>query len=103
MIFCTRPLQCETEVSNVQGFAVYVDGTLHGNLTSPQEFFHVDGGDPINLDGEIVLCGRSDKQTSRFFEGRVAQLALFDAYLEDYEVLSSPHFHPPPPPKKNGK
>jgi hypothetical protein len=75
----------------LQGYALYIDGALHANLTSPQAFFHVDGGDPINIDTNIVLCGRSDAQTSRFFDGRVAQLALFDTSLQAGEVCTRCH------------
>lgn len=35
---------------------------------------------------DVVLCGRSDRSASRFFDGRVAQLALFDEPLSPAAV-----------------
>ena len=35
---------------------------------------------------DVVLCGRSDRSASRFFDGRVAQLALFDEALSPAAV-----------------
>ena len=35
----------------------------------------VDGGAPLLLDGNITLCGRSDLDSSRFFNGAPASSA----------------------------
>lgn len=33
-----------------------------------------DGGSPFSLNGSIVLCGRSDGDAERFFDGSIAYL-----------------------------
>ena len=48
----------------------------------------VDGGDPIILNGTIALCGRSDNNTLRGFNGRLAQLSLFNASLTNSSVAA---------------
>jgi hypothetical protein len=35
----------------------------------------------MSLNGTIVLCGRSNNMTERFFDGRLTQLAIFDSAL----------------------
>lgn len=47
---------------------------------------HVDGGAPMNLNGPIVLCGRSGNDTVRGYNGRLTQLAVFDAALTPVQV-----------------
>lgn len=55
----------------------------------------VTGGDPIELDGEINLCGRAENSTDRFFDGSMAHLSVFNTPLSAdnvrnlYEVLLS--------------
>lgn len=51
------------------------------HLASPQSFFDVSGGDPIYINGSLVLCGRSDNAAERFFNGKIAQFAVFDNAL----------------------
>lgn len=48
---------------------------------------HNDGGAPLQLDGPIVLCGRSDNDTLRGYNGRLTQLALFDTALSPLQVF----------------
>lgn len=56
--------------------------TSTGSLRDPTDYWHVDGGAPLARSAvDVVLCGRSDRSASRFFDGRVAQLALFDEAL----------------------
>ncbi len=47
---------------------------------------HVDGGGRMRLGGPIVLCGRSDNDTSRGYNGALTQLALFDGPLTPVQV-----------------
>jgi hypothetical protein len=47
---------------------------------------HIDGGKPMQLDGPIVLCGRSDNDTQRGYNGRLSQLAIFDTALSPLQV-----------------
>jgi hypothetical protein len=39
------------------------------------------------LDGPIVLCGRSDNDTLRGYNGRLTQLAIFDTALSPLQVF----------------
>jgi hypothetical protein len=73
-----------------QGYAVYVDGVLRGALQAPRAYFHVDGGAPLNITGDWVLCGRADGAAGRTFDGRIAQLSFFDNALSAFEAR-----HPP--------
>ena len=50
---------------------------------------HVDGGAPLRMDGPIVLCGRSDNDSTRGYNGRLTQLALFNRALTPVEVYAS--------------
>ncbi|KDD71637.1 hypothetical protein H632_c4646p0, partial [Helicosporidium sp. ATCC 50920] len=43
-------------------------------------------GGALTLDGPIVLCARTDKAADRFFDGRVAHLALFQNALDAPQV-----------------
>ena len=47
---------------------------------------HIDGGKPIKLKGPIVLCGRSDNDTLRGYNGRLSQLAIWDEALSPLQV-----------------
>ncbi len=46
------------------------------------------GGDPADLDGNIILCGRTDRDADRFFNGSIAHLALFDSAVTQFEVAT---------------
>lgn len=65
---------------------MYVDGVFKAALTAPQDFFQVDGGKPIYADGPIVLCDRADHMPGRTFDGKIAQLTIFDAALTENNV-----------------
>lgn len=69
---------------------MYVDGVLRGSLQAPRAYFHVDGGDPMNIKSDIVLCGRADHAPGRTFDGKIAQLAFFDDALSAYQACSVP-------------
>lgn len=55
-----------------------------GPASSPHK--QIDGGDPMVLDGDVVLCARSDDPSGRHFDGRLAYLGLYDAALEEGQV-----------------
>lgn len=63
-----------------------MDGIFRAALTSPQDFFQVDGGRPIYADGPIVLCDRADHFPGRTFDGNIAQLSIYDAALTENNV-----------------
>ena len=65
---------------------MYVDGILRGALQAPRAFFHVDGGDLMNITSDIVLCGRSDHAPGRTFNGKISQLAFFNDALSAFQA-----------------
>lgn len=40
----------------------------------------------MQLDGNVVLCGRSDDPSGRHFDGRLAYLGLYDQALDEAQV-----------------
>lgn len=46
----------------------------------------VDGGDPIRLGGEIVLCSRDNVTSERHYSGSLAHLSLFDTTLNTQQI-----------------
>jgi hypothetical protein len=93
-----------THPAGGKGYEVYVDGARRASIgggsglttsgdgpakVTAGDYFTVGGGAPLNIGSDIVLCGRSDSATARFFDGRVAQLSLFDTGLgpEGVEAL----------------
>jgi len=78
-----------TRPAGGKGFDLYVDGARRAGVgpgATAGDFFSVGGGAPLNLGSDIVLCGRSDASTARFFDGRVSQLSLFDKALDPAAV-----------------
>lgn len=45
--------------------------------------YNIDGGNPLNLDGSIFLCGRSLGDDARGYDGRLAGLGIYNTYLTD--------------------
>ena len=87
--------QAMSELFAVQGFQIFVDGMYMAALTDPQPFFSVSAGQGFSIDGPIVLCGRSDLASGRFFEGKIAHFSVFDSPLTNATV-SRLETHPPP-------
>jgi hypothetical protein len=54
---------------------------MNGDLT-----ISLDGGDPIDLLGDIVLCSRDAIDDDRHYSGSLAHLSLFDAALLPSQV-----------------
>ena len=46
----------------------------------------IGGGAPIDLSNPIHVCGRSDGEPTRVFDGSVAHLALFNTMLTDHQI-----------------
>lgn len=46
----------------------------------------VDGGDPMQLTGEIVLCSRDNVTQDRHFSGSLAHLSLFNTTLTPQHI-----------------
>ena len=51
-----------------------------------RELPQVDGGRAIYADGPITLCDRADRTPGRGFDGRLSQLAIYDAALTESNV-----------------
>ena len=46
----------------------------------------VDGGKPLEIDGDMVLCGRSDDTAQRGYTGSLAELAIWNTILTAQQV-----------------
>lgn len=76
-----------------KGYRLYLDGSLvaQTNSTTPEygpdgSLLVVNGGAPLNLTGNIVLCTRSDDPAQRHFDGNLAYLAVWDNVLLPEQV-----------------
>lgn len=49
------------------------------------------GGLPIFADGDIFLCGRTDHNPERHFDGSVTQLSIYDVRLTEEQVQDLYH------------
>lgn len=65
-----------------------MDGIFRAALTAPQDYFQINGGRPIYADGPIVLCDRADHFPGRSYDGKIAQLSIYDAALTENNVCS---------------
>ena len=76
------------------GYRLYVDGKLAGGMNTSVApvssdsgvEFHVDGGDPMEIDGDIALCTRSYDNAVRHFDGDLAYLSIWDHALNAKQV-----------------
>lgn len=48
----------------------------------------LDGGDPMNLLGDIVLCSRDSLVDDRHYSGKIAHLSLFSLPLTPSQIQS---------------
>ena len=46
----------------------------------------MDGGKALEIDGDIVLCGRSDETAQRGYTGSLAELAIWDTAITAAQV-----------------
>lgn len=73
-------LTLSTQPGGGSGFAMYLDGTLVGNVSAATRvmvngvLMPVAGGDPILPQGNITLCDRADGNADRNFNGQLAQV-----------------------------
>ena len=65
-----------------QGYEVWIDGIFMARTKRT-------GGEPILNVTELVLCGRSDLGAQRFFDGRIAHLAVYDVAINSATVWPS--------------
>lgn len=80
------------------GFLLYIDGQAAAQLPPsgiPDEavyygpnnsVYYEDGGNPINLTGNVYLCARTDADSQRFFSGSIAQLGFFNVALNSSSI-----------------
>lgn len=52
---------------------------------------NIDGGQAMNIDGKIVLCGRSDRDMARGYSGKLAELAIWDQSLSPAQAADIYH------------
>ena len=64
-------------------------------LDKLSDMLQVDGGRAIYADGPITLCDRADRTPGRGFDGRLAQLAVYDAALTESNVRTETHISCP--------
>jgi hypothetical protein len=50
--------------------------------------YQVDGGNPMQLNNNIYLCGRSTIDDARGFNGRLASLSLYDTDLNTAQIAA---------------
>lgn len=87
-------LTLTSEQQGGPGYRMYVDGQLAADLnartiaSSQSPELHVDGGDPMNLTGSIVLCSRSDDPSDRHLDGNLAYLSLYDEALQGEQIAA---------------
>lgn len=68
---------------DVNGYMIYMDGELVSQTPGHDE---IDGGDPIYINKAIHLCGRSDKNKKRHFDGSLSKLSIFDYALNKKQI-----------------
>eukprot|EP01025_Chloroclados_australasicus_P044240 TRINITY_DN4782_c0_g1_i1.p1 TRINITY_DN4782_c0_g1~~TRINITY_DN4782_c0_g1_i1.p1 ORF type:complete len:770 (+),score=55.11 TRINITY_DN4782_c0_g1_i1:95-2404(+) len=70
------------------GYLIYVDGMIvadrSDNNTDSEDY--VFDGNPIELDGAMFLCASPELESSNSFQGKIAQLSLYNTVLGEEEV-----------------
>ncbi|KAK9823790.1 hypothetical protein WJX72_005525 [[Myrmecia] bisecta] len=84
-----------THTDSSAGFEMWIDGALVASESANQTYTGsdgvvktLDGGHPVYLDDNIILCGRSRGDDTRGYNGRLAQLALWDAALTPDQIAA---------------
>lgn len=62
--------------------------TIAYPLRAPSTLPQVDGGGPLQLGGNVVLCSRYDADTERHYDGELAYLSLWDQALTPSQVAA---------------
>ncbi|DBB09176.1 TPA: hypothetical protein ACH3X3_007776 [Trebouxia sp. C0006] len=86
-------------VSGLQGYVMSLDGTQVAYQAADQfyvgangsVFTGSDGGRPMQLDGQIVLCDHSDSTIPRNYDGALSHLSIYDNALNYSQVLALFH------------
>jgi len=88
-------LTITSQPNGIKGYVLYLDGQQVAGINATVPVFnsngtqlHVDGGDPMQLTGSIILCSRSDDPSERHFDGDLAYLSLWDQALSPAQVQS---------------
>ena len=94
-----------TKANGEPGYEIFVDGTLGGTFPTPEvenfidtnrnsemaPMLHVNGGNadaPLEIDGDIYLCGRADLAQGRHYSGQLAHLEIWDKSLSAEQVAA---------------
>ncbi|KAL4419709.1 hypothetical protein ABPG75_006807 [Micractinium tetrahymenae] len=79
-----------TQPQGGKGFRLYVDGQLAASVSGQTDVESlgsvVTGGGPMNLTGNVTLCGRSDLDPLRFFTGSLAHLFIWNRSVTEEEM-----------------
>ena len=67
----------------MSGTKVYIDGVL--------EAANTDGGDGVNPTTDVYLGAREDLSSTRFFDGRLDSVRVYDRILELEQIAGSSH------------
>jgi len=72
------------------GYRMYLDGQLAADLNAQNvpPGLNVDGGDPMTLDGNIILCSRGDDPEERHIDADMAYLSMWDVALNATQIES---------------
>jgi hypothetical protein len=73
-------------VADLNGKTVPVVKNDDGITSSTGELMHVDGGDKMVLDGNIILCSRGDDPSQRHIDADIAYLSMWDVALNDTQL-----------------
>jgi hypothetical protein len=91
--FLTLTTQPDNSTGTSKGLRLYVDGELVSQSSSLEEFpdnaggMHpATGGSPLLLDGTLTLCARADLDADRFYSGNLANLRIYNAALDEFQV-----------------
>jgi hypothetical protein len=87
-------LTLTTRPGGGDGYRLYADGALAAELNATAAIgpdgapLEVGGGGPLRLEGDLVLCSRSDDPEGRHFDGDLAYLSLWDEALSPEAVAA---------------
>lgn len=88
-------LALTTHPSGGEGFQLYVDGELVGEVVEGETYVDSEGdeqtatgGSPMNMTGDLYLCSRSDEEATRFYSGSLAHLMIWNEALTAESMMS---------------
>ncbi|CAK0785312.1 hypothetical protein CVIRNUC_008519 [Coccomyxa viridis] len=87
-------LTVSTQPDHTKGYRLFLDGQLVGQISNTSMYngqdgtpLLVPGGAPAALSGPIHLCTRADNNNTRYFNGKVAYLGLYDQRLDETQIM----------------